>query len=54
MKERVRLTEQEKDDLCDAMVDYTKNQTGWRPDRFEDYVVPAVEKIIAARLGMGS
>jgi hypothetical protein len=46
----VRLTEQERDRLCDAVVDYTANRANSAPDRFDKYLLPAVERILADRL----
>lgn len=46
----VTLTETERDDLCDAMVDYTSNRAAAAPARFDRHVVPTVERIIAARV----
>lgn len=46
----VKLTEAERDALCDALMDYTHTHTGAAPLRLDKYVVPTVEKMIAARL----
>lgn len=44
---RMSLSEQERDALADAMVDYTKTRTTAAPERFERYIIPTVEAIVA-------
>jgi hypothetical protein len=44
------LTSEERDSLCDAVVDYTANRAASAPDRFDQYLVPAVERILADRV----
>lgn len=45
-----RITEAERDELCDAVMGYQHTATTSAPTRMDKYVVPAVERIIAARL----
>jgi hypothetical protein len=41
------LTEQDRDDLCDALVAYTTKPAPPAPTRFEKHVVPVVRRIVA-------